>query len=276
MSVQGLAVFFLKGRRLWLCAASCQDVIFGKMPGGAHENRVFPCVGAGAGKCGRISRACSGRDGGFSAHPLTFCRRAGAVWRTGRGGVSAERGRMPSTCHCRLCGGAVRSRRKRAAGGRRFSPFLTETGRNAACLPRLCGKKFVPFSKDGNFFQQRNRDFGGEMHDTGISRGRFLTIGAVVRTFWEKPRSGKRRISFLFARESGASGVFWVAGGKGSKKPEGAYIHGFMRQKYVLWAFSSVCVRPLRPYGPAPLSVKQFIYLDSAAYRLMTFLPSTM
>ena len=30
-----------------------------------------------------------------------------------------------------------------------------------------------------------------------------------------------------------------------------------MRQKYVLWAFSSVCVRPLRSYGQLPFQAGQ-------------------
>ena len=69
-------------------------------------------------------------------------------------------------------------------------------------FPPLCGKKFVSFSKDGNFFQQRNRDFCGEMRVWSISPGRFLTFRPLTLAFctlcvlWN-PRKMRHKGSFF-------------------------------------------------------------------------------
>lgn len=150
----------------------------------ARENRVFPSAGGDAPEYARILRVLRGRNVALPPVLLSLCRAAGGGWRKRQAGVSAPDGGGLSFCHAVFVVRAASSGGKSSFPVRVFSLFLTDFRRFAACLPRLCGKKSISFRKDGNFFPQRNRVFGGEMRVGCSFRTRFLTFGPLDRRFF--------------------------------------------------------------------------------------------
>ena len=141
------------------------------------------------------------RRGGRLAHGAGLC-------------VGGKAG-CPAFCHSVFVCGSLPISRKMMPGAVRNSFFRTKSRGFAAYFFRLCGKKKISFSKDGNFFPQRNRDFGGEMSVWSSSGGCFLTFAPLDWNFWMQDKLRIPGKSLHFERSSPESVTFCISGKRG-------------------------------------------------------------
>ena len=141
------------------------------------------------------------RHGGRLAHGAGLC-------------VGGKAG-CPAFCHSVFVCGSLPISRKMMPGAVRNSFFRTKSRGFAAYFFSLCGKTEISFSKDGNFFPQRNRDFGGEMSVWSSSGGCFLTFAPLDRNFWMQDKLRIPGKSLHFERSSPESVTFCISGKRG-------------------------------------------------------------